>query len=168
MSDIASLAADADLRARLQNMLAQYAHAIDDDRLEDWSGFFTPDGTYKIISRENHDRGLPVALVYCTGTGMLDDRISALRTANIYEPHTYCHLVGALELTGQEEKAGARIYKTRTNFTIHRTMAEGDMSLFSCGRYIDTIAETDDGLKFAERTVILDSRRIDTLLVIPI
>ena len=104
-------------------------------------------------------------MVYCTGTGMLDDRISALRTANIYEPHTYCHMVGAVEITGAG-KAGE--YNTRANFTILRTMSEGDMSIFACGRYLDVIVETDAGLKFKQRTIVLDSRRIDTLLVIPV
>ena len=164
MNDVNNLDSDASLRSRIQNLLAQCAHTIDDDRLEDWSGYFTPDGVYKITSRENFDRGLPLSMVYCTGTGMLDDRIAALRTANIYEPHVYCHMVGAVELTQQQ--AGA--FHTRANFTILRTMSEGDMSIFACGRYLDVIVETDLGLKFKQRTIVLDSRRVDTLLVIPI
>ncbi|MCC2099011.1 MAG: aromatic-ring-hydroxylating dioxygenase subunit beta [Hyphomicrobiales bacterium] len=164
MTDTKTMDADAELRSRIQNLLAQYAHTIDDDRLEEWSGFFLPEGIYKITSRENFDRGLPLSMVYCTGTGMLDDRISALRTANIYEPHVYCHMIGAVELL---ERSGGE-YRTRANFTVLRTMAEGDMTIFACGRYLDTIAETADGLKLRERTVVLDSRRIDTLLVIPI
>ena len=164
MTDTKTMIADAGLRSRIQNLLAQYAHAIDDDRLEEWSGFFLADGVYKITSRENFDRNLPLSMVYCTGTGMLDDRISALRTANIYEPHVYCHMVGAVELL----ETSANVYRTRSNFTILRTMSEGDMSIFACGRYLDTIVETDAGLKFRERTIVLDSRRIDTLLVIPI
>lgn len=164
MTDIGTRDTSAELRSRIQNLLAQYAHAIDDDWLEEWSGFFVPDGVYKITSRENFDRNLPLSMVYCTGTGMLNDRISALRTANIYEPHVYCHMVGAVELL----ETSTNVYRTRANFTILRTMSEGDMSIFACGRYLDTIMETDDGLKFCERTVVLDSRRIDTLLVIPI
>ena len=164
MTDIGTRDTSAELRSRIQNLLAQCAHAIDDDRLEEWSGFFVPDGVYKITSRENFDRNLPLSMVYCTGTGMLNDRISALRTANIYEPHVYCHMVGAVELL----ETSTNVYRTRANFTILRTMSEGDMSIFACGRYLDTIMETDDGLKFCERTVVLDSRRIDTLLVIPI
>lgn len=164
MNDVINTGANASLRARIQNLLAQYAHAIDDDRLEDWSGFFTADGQYKITSRENFDRGLPLSMVYCTGTGMLDDRIAALRTANIYEPHVYCHMVGAVELTGGTNGE----YHTRANFTVLRTMSEGDMSIFACGRYLDIISETEAGLKFKQRTIVLDSRRVDTLLVIPI
>jgi anthranilate 1,2-dioxygenase small subunit len=47
-------------------------------------------------------------------------------------------------------------------------MSEGDMSVFAYGKYIDRIVEQGGGLKFKERSIILESRRIDTLLVIPI
>ena len=47
-------------------------------------------------------------------------------------------------------------------------MSEGEMMLFAAGRYVDKIVDYDGELKFAERRVILESRRIDTLLVIPI
>ncbi len=164
MNSASELDTDAALRSRIQNLLAQCAHTIDDDRLEEWSGFFTPDCVYKITSRENFDAGLPLSMVYCTGTGMLDDRISALRTANIYEPHVYCHMVGAVEMLDHREGE----YHTRANFTVLRTMAEGDMSIFACGRYIDVIVDTTAGMKFKQRTIVLDSRRIDTLLVIPV
>lgn len=149
---------------RLQELVTQCAHCIDDDRLEDWPSYFTDDAQYRIVTRENHERKLPLSLVYCNGTGMLADRISALRTANIYEPHTYCHILGPLQLLNSD---GGK-YQTRTNFTILRTMSEGDLSIFTCGKFLDTIVEHDGALKFKQRLIILDSRRIDTLLVIPI
>ena len=42
------------------------------------------------------------------------------------------------------------------------------MSIFACGKYIDRIVEDRGDLKFRERSIILESRRIDTLLVIPL
>jgi len=155
---------DPALRHRVEALLTAYVHCIDDDRLEAWPDFFAADGRYRVRTRENHDRGLPANLIYCDGRGMLQDRISALRTANIYEPHVYCHMLGAVELLDGE---GNEI-RARTNFTVTRTMAEGDMSLFACGRYLDRIVEDSGALKFRDRTVVVDSRRIDTLLVIPI
>ena len=73
-------------------------------------------------------------------------------------------MVGAVTLL--ESAAGE--HRTQSNFTVTRTMADGDMSLFACGRYFDRIVDDGGVLRFRERTVILDSRRIDTLLVIPI
>ena len=152
------------LRLRIEALMADYAHCIDDDRLEEWSGFFTEDGRYTVITRENHELGLPAGLIYCDGRGMLNDRISALRVANIFEPHCYRHSVSAVRLLASD---GAE-HQSEANFTVIRTMHEGDMSVFACGKYLDRIVERDGVLRIKERIVVLDSRRIDTLLVIPI
>ncbi len=152
------------LRLRIEALNADYIHCIDDDRLEEWPDSFTEDGVYRVTTRENADLNLPVSLIYCQGRGMFHDRISALRTANIFEPHTYCHSVSALQIL---ESTGG-VHRTKSNFLVTRTMSEGAMMTFACGRYLDTIVEQDGALKFRERSVILESRRIDTLLVIPI
>lgn len=152
------------LRLQIEALSADYVHCLDEDRLEEWPDFFTEDGQYRVLTRENLEQGLPLSLIYCDGRGMLRDRIAALRTANIFEPHVYCHMTGALRLL---DGADGDI-RARSNFTVTRTMPDGAMSVFACGRYLDRIVRTEDGLKFAERTAVLDSRRIDTLLVIPI
>ncbi len=162
--DAAMLDRDMALRLRVEDFYAEYAHTIDDDRLEDWPGLFTQNGTYRVTTRENFDSGLPLALIYCDGRGMMEDRISALRTANIYEPHVYCHNTSALRLLGT---SGGEI-RARANFAIFRTMAEGDTSIFACGRYFDRLVEEEGRLKFRERLAVLDSRQVDTLLVVPL
>ena len=154
---------NAGIGASVAKLMAAYAHAIDDDRLEEWPDFFTEDGVYRVTTRENANLNLPVSLIYCEGKGMLQDRISALRNANIYEPHVYCHMVGQPEIL--ESKDGE--HRVRNNFTVVRTMAEGDMSVFACGRFFDRVVDISGVFRFRERVVILDSRRIDTLLVIP-
>jgi len=152
------------LRLRIEALLADYVHTVDDDRLEDWPALFTATGCYRVMTRENHELGLPISLIYCSGHGMLTDRIVAMRTANIYEPHVYCHSVGALQILSAADGA----YRCRSTFHVVRTMADGTMSVFACGRYLDHIVEADGALKFLERTVVLDSKRVDTLLVIPL
>ena len=152
------------LAARIARLNTAYAHAIDDDRLEDWPGFFTDDGLYRIVTRENHEAGLPLAIVHCDGAAMMRDRVRAMRTANIFEPHTYCHTVGAAEIVGKD----GGVHTARTNFIVVRTMHSGAMSVFACGRYLDRIVERDGALKFAERVAVCDSRTVDTLLVVPL
>lgn len=155
---------DLALRLGIEALMADYVHCIDEDRLEEWADFFTEDGRYRVTSRENYELDLPLSLIYCEGRSMFHDRISALRTANIFEPHTYCHMTSALRILGSDGKE----HRTQSNFTVVRTMSEGAMSVFACGKYIDRIVERDSGLKFRERIIVLDSRRIDTLLVTPI
>ena len=152
------------LQARVNALYAAWAHAIDDDRLEDLPGLMTSGGAYRVQTRENHDLGLPLSLIYCDGPDMLADRVTALRTANIFEPHVYCHSISAVAVTGSE---GAG-WRTRGNFAVLRTMAEGETLVFVCGRYFDHVVEVDGALRFHERLAILDSRRIDTLLVTPV
>ena len=152
------------LRLQVDAFLAEYVHAIDSDDLESWPEFFTDTAVYRICTRENFDLGLPLNVLSCRNRGMFRDRISALRTANIFEPHVYRHVIGALRIRA----SGNGRIDAESNFQVVRTMVDGTMSLYACGRSLDVIVTEGNALRFAERTVILDSRQIDTLLVIPL
>jgi anthranilate 1,2-dioxygenase small subunit len=158
------LSRDLLLRLRIEGLYAEYAQAIDDDRLEEWPGLFVEDGKYRVTTRENYGNALSLAIMYCDGRGMMSDRISALRLANIYEPHVYCHLTGSVRVLD----AGAEEISAQANFTVIRTMQGGDQAIFACGRTYDRIVEQDGRLLFKDRLVVLDSRQVDTLLVIPL
>ena len=155
---------DPALRARVADFLVDYAHTIDDDRLEEWPTFFTDDALYHITTRESAEAGLPIGIMHCQGRGMLEDRIKALRTANVFEPHTYCHLLGATRLTDR----GEGVIEARTNFTVTRTMQDGGGEAFAIGKYLDEIVVDGNTIAIRSRQVILESRRVDVLLVIPI
>jgi anthranilate 1,2-dioxygenase small subunit len=153
------LTSDLTLRLRIEALYAEYAQTIDDDRLEEWPKLFVENGKYRVTTRENHAKGLALAIMYCDGRGMMSDRISALRLANIYEPHVYCHLtscVRVMDCSSEEIQAQA-------NFAVIRTMQEGEQAIFACGRTFDRIVEAEGRLLF-----VLDSRQVDTLLVIPL
>jgi hypothetical protein len=47
-------------------------------------------------------------------------------------------------------------------------MHDGETRLFATGRYLDKIAVGAPPFRFIERLVLLDSQKIDTLLVIPL
>jgi len=155
---------DASRRSLIEDFLNDYAHAIDDGELNSWPEFFTEDGLYQIITRESFDAGLQMGILLCEGRGMMSDRIVAMETANIFEPHTYCHILGRTQLT---LSAGGEI-AGRTNFQVIRTLQDGTTDIFVVGKYLDKI--TLDGGKplLAMRRVILESRRIDILLVYPL
>lgn len=143
---------------------AEYARAIDDDRLEDWPGFFTDPCLYTITSADNHRRGLPVGVIYADSVGMLKDRVAALREANVYERQAYRHVVGLPAVLGPRDGAT----RAETPFLVVRIMRDGTMSLFATGRYVDALVEEAGVLRFRERVVVCDSSRIDTLLAIPL
>jgi anthranilate 1,2-dioxygenase small subunit len=149
---------------RVQQLQTHYVQTIDDDRLEDWPALFTAEGRYAITTRENHVAGLPLALLSCTGHGMLQDRVTGYRRINVYEPQVYRHQTSALVVTD----AACGGWRCQSHFLVVRTLQHGAMSVFATGRYLDHVVEQEGTLKFAERLVITDSRQTDTLLVIPL
>ena len=48
---------DAAVRMQIEELLARYAHAIDNDALENWPLFFVEDGQYLVTTRENYANG---------------------------------------------------------------------------------------------------------------
>ena len=151
----------------IEDLLARYVHALDDDRLEEWPTFFTGDGRYRITTAENHKAGLPLCIVQADSQAMMRDRIAALRHANIYEAQGYRHTVSSTLAKALSTNA----FEAVSNFTVVRIMHDGASMLFASGRYIDRIVigdGADEAAKFEDRMVVLDSRRIDTLLAIPL
>jgi anthranilate 1,2-dioxygenase small subunit len=149
---------------KIQQLLRDYCHALDDGDVDRWTSFFQDDATYQITTRENLEKGYPLGIVLCEGKGMMEDRIKALKTANIFESHTYCHITGPLDVVEQMEDRWA----VRSNFALYRTMYTGEVTLFATGKYLDVVDTSGGQASFAERIVVVDSRRIDTLLVYPL
>jgi 3-phenylpropionate/cinnamic acid dioxygenase small subunit len=150
-------------RLEIEDLYAAYAACLDADALEAWPDFFTADCHYRVTSAENYETGMPLGLIYATSRGMLHDRVSALREANIYEPQRYRHII-----SGIVSAADIGPIEVEANFLVVRTMQDGDMTIFAAGRYVDRVVRGEDGWKFASKIVVLDSRRIDTLLAIPL
>ena len=152
------------MRLGIHELIAAYVDCIDEDRLEDWPDFFVEQCRYVITSRASHEAGLPHGVVYAASRGMLIDRVTALRQANIFEPHRYRHIVAPIRI----ERVDETVAQVCSNFIAVRIMHDGEMSLFAAGRYLDRIALTIQPYRFIERLVVLDSQKIDTLLVIPL
>jgi len=148
----------------IEALHTRYIRAIDDDQLEDWPGLFTENCLYKIVTRENFEQGLPLAVMECRSRGMLQDRVTGYRRINVFEPQRYSHQIGGLTVESIDERTA----KCRSNYLVVRTVVDGTMSLFSTGVYLDKVVIEPDGALFQERIVIPDSRRIETLLVLPL
>jgi anthranilate 1,2-dioxygenase small subunit len=94
---------------------------------------------------------------------MMEDRVQALRSANIYEPHAYRHMLGRPRFEQQGE-----VFAVRSNFCVFRIAQDGGTVTFATGRYLDRIVHDGGVLRFHSRRVVLDSRRVDVLLVLPL
>jgi 3-phenylpropionate/cinnamic acid dioxygenase small subunit len=150
---------------RVDRFNAAYARCIDGDRLEAWPGFFLQECLYTVTSEDNHRRGYVGGIIYADSIGMLKDRVSGLREANIYERHSYRHLIGPASVLGLDGDA----IDAEAPFVVYRIMRTGLTELFVTGRYVDRLVAGDDGeLRLRERRVVCDSNTIDTLLAIPL
>jgi anthranilate 1,2-dioxygenase small subunit/terephthalate 1,2-dioxygenase oxygenase component beta subunit len=155
-----------DLLLQVQDLNARYVQAIDDNKLEVWPDFFVEQCRYIITTADNFERGLPLGMIYATSRAMLRDRVKSLRDANVYEAQRYRHVIGPPVIEQAKEEATVR---AQTNFIVARIMHTGETVIFATGRYNDRIKlDGPDGPRFVEKTVVLDSRIIDTLLAIPL
>ncbi len=144
---------------------ATCAAAIDAGRLEEWPGFFLEQCLYKITTADNVAKGYQAGIIYADTRAMLIDRVSALREANIYERQRYRHILSLPLITAQE---GDQAW-VETPFLVVRTMREGQMDVFAAGVYRDMVQRDAAGTwRYAERIVVCDSQRFDTLLAIPL
>lgn len=149
---------------RLAELNAAYAAAIDGDRLEAWPDFFTDDCLYKVTSADNHRAGLQAGIVYADSRAMLRDRITALRTANIYERQAYRHIIG-LPLVLSEADG---VIAAETPFLVARILRDARTDLFATGVYLDRVQAEGGALRFSQRIVVCDSGHFDTLVAIPL
>lgn len=152
-------------RAAIDRLMVDYVHAIDEGEYERWPTFFTEDGRYQVTGRDNHARGWVAGMLLCDNRDMMVDRIYSLRQVNVWEPHTYRHVIGPTRLL---DAAADGSIGAQTNYICVRTMHNGEQKLFSTGRYLDRIVFEDGEPRLRSRLVIADSNQIDTLLVIPL
>src|ERR1700719_608676 len=144
-----------DLQWKVANLNARYVAAIDDNKREEWRDFFVANGSYRVTTAENFERGLPLALIYASSRAMLRDRVRSLREANVYEAQRYRHVIGPA-LIGAEHDGQVQ---AQTSFMVARIMHTGEVTLFATGCYRDRVVLGASGAeaRFAEKIVILDS-----------
>jgi anthranilate 1,2-dioxygenase small subunit len=153
-----------DTYQKIARVQAEYARCIDDDRLEEWPSHFHGACVYKITTAANYREGLEAGIVFANSPGMLTDRVSALREANIYERQSYRHIIGQPSILSED----ASEVRSETPFLVARILQDGDTDIFATGRYLDLYNLEDGEVKLNERTVVCDSSRIDTLLALPL
>ena len=148
-------------RAAICDLLAEYGALIDMAKFDEWLDLFAEECRYQIVPRENFDRGLPAALVFCDSRAMLEDRIRALREANKYNIHTDRHVIGL-----------PRIFEdglaVEASFAVFQTDQEGETRLFATGLYRDRLEIFEQRLKIRDKLILLDTFAVPSLLATPL
>jgi anthranilate 1,2-dioxygenase small subunit len=149
----------------VENLVYEWGRAVDENRVEAICELLAPEGRYTVKTRFNADRDLPIALIDAHSPAQLRDRIRSMRIANVYEPQHYRHIVSGVQIVGERDGA----LEVRSNFLVVRTMElDGDMKMFAAGQCRDLVEVDGGGARFRSRLFVLDSRVVETLLVIPL
>jgi anthranilate 1,2-dioxygenase small subunit len=146
--------------AAVYGLLAEYGALIDTAKFDEWLDLFAEECRYQVMPRENFDRGLPAALIFCDSRAMLEDRIRALCEANKYNIHTDRHIIGLPRILEDG--------LIEAPFAVYQTDQEGETRLFATGLYRDRLEPTGPRLKICDKLILLDTFAVPSLLATPL
>jgi salicylate 5-hydroxylase small subunit len=152
------------LLAELTQLYADYAHAVDQADWNAWCDLFTDDCSYRLVPRENHERGLPLATLSFESKGMLKDRAYAIRETLFHDPYYQRHVIGVPRILRLE----ADLVECEANYAVFRTKLSQLSTVFNVGRTLDTVVRTEAGWRFSKKLVVYDSEMIPNAIIYPI
>src|SRR3546814_3616640 len=102
----------------LVRLYADYAAVLDAGQWQQWPEFFADDCIYRIVPRENHERGFPLATLAFESKAMLQDRVYAISETIFHDPYYQRHVIGAPRIQsadgGQiESEASYAVFRTK-------------------------------------------------------
>lgn len=153
-----------ELRLELEDLYANYTACLDEERFEDWPGFFVETCLYKIVPRQNFDLGLPLATMLCESKGYLLDRVQAIRKTQVFAPRVIRRMVSGIRPIGWQGEE----LECRANYAAFETLTDEFTRVFNVGRYLDRIVVEDGRLKFKEKICVFDTNLVPNSLIYPL
>jgi 3-phenylpropionate/cinnamic acid dioxygenase small subunit len=141
-----------------------YFDTLDAGRLEEWPDFFATECRYRIISRENYEAGQGLCIMQGDSKGMLTDRVRAILKTQVYAPRYCRRFYSGLRIV---KPVGGEL-QVRQNVLIVQTLLNEPSQILGCGTGHDRLVVNESGeLKFADRTLVLDTEMIRNSLIYP-
>jgi 3-phenylpropionate/cinnamic acid dioxygenase small subunit len=153
-----------DTLLEIQSLYARYADLIDEGPIAQWPALFAEDAIFKIVTRENVERGWALALMSCDSRAAIEDRAYAIENLSMTIPRRYRHLISGISATPQ----GADKWNVTANFAVFETIEGQPTAAFAAGRYKDVIVRENGTLRFKEKISITDAASIKNSLVFPL
>jgi salicylate 5-hydroxylase small subunit len=160
---IAEIAVRAEDRFRISDLYAAYTACLDSGRFAEWPEFFTDECIYRVVARENYDRGFPASTLAFESKRMLIDRVYGITETLFHEPYYQRHIVSVPGVT-RERNA----FRVEANYIVIRTKVGTFSEIYNAGRYLDRIVEENGRLLFAEKICVYDSELVPNSLIYPI
>ena len=153
-----------ELHFEIEQLNSEYARILDSERFEEFPELFVEECLYRVVPRENHLLGLPIAVIHCESKGMIKDRIYAARESTMAEPRTLRHFITNIRIL----EAGDEAVRAEANVLVVQTMINRMTEIVLSGFYLDRIVRSGDRLRFKERLFIYDSLLLPTSLIAPV
>lgn len=152
-----------ELRFLVEEFHFEYAAVLDRCEIERWPDFFTPDGVYRLIARDNANSQLPLSLMSCEGMGMLKDRAYAIAHTEMFAPRYIKHLITNIRVTDYD----ARTITAEANFIVLETLIDEPTKILQAGSYHDVFQMEGEKLLIKDRRCIYDTVLVPTCVVFP-
>lgn len=143
------------LRLRVEDLLFEEADLLDSWRLDEWLALYTPDAHYYVppsdVDGETADP--ETALFYIIDDSMrMRERVKRLNSIGAHSEHPRSkvrHLVSNVRV-----RRDGGVIRSRASFVVWRSK---DLTSDAfVGHYLHEIVETDQGLRIAAKTCVLD------------
>ena len=143
-----------------------YAELLDAEQFEAWTDLFEPeDCTYRVLSRENQDLGLPLPIMGCYTHGMVRDRVAMLAKGVLtYRRDRLLRQVTNVQCLDLSETQ----VQARANLVVYQSSEEGVSSLYMVARYRAVLRASGENWRIQTMDVVVDSFGIDTMLAVPL
>ncbi|HYZ22993.1 MAG TPA: nuclear transport factor 2 family protein [Rhodopila sp.] len=148
-------------RGAVRDFYDEYYAVLDDGELERWPDLFTSDCLYRVIPRENYERGYTLCTMQAESRGMLQDRVTGLLRTQMFAPRYYRRFPGPLRLLGVDGDA----VRVRHNLLIVQTMIDRQTEIVLAAVCQDRLVAEPDRLRLRERIVVFDSEMVPNSLV---
>lgn len=153
------------MQYQLEMLYSRYAEVLDDGPLSEWPLMFTEECTYKVMPRDNFDRGLPLAIIRCESRAMLEDRVRSVEDTMMYEPRYLRHHITNIRAKNTTDE----VIEAVANYSVIEVLYDELPKILSVGRYFDKIVPGDNGrLLFAEKLCVYDSVLVPNTIVYPL
>jgi len=142
--------------------LVRLAALLDDQKYDEFVAEFTEDGSYRLIARENHDRGLPTCIIDDTRDRLIY-RSGLISTQWHHGRFRETRMLSNFDV----EFPGADAAQAKANFAVYQTDAEGESRLHMVGRLEDSLVTREGRWRIRRRFAILETFKPTEVIVYP-
>jgi anthranilate 1,2-dioxygenase small subunit len=167
----------AERREAALDLLARYVRVVDDPaRIDEWPELFTDDAEYIVITRENLERGLEIAIIRDDSKDRIIDRLTLIRDfwgAGGREEDRHYNQMRTRHIVGPSwvEPGEGDAVLMGANFMVWAS-AQVDLSgaprLTAIGEYRDVVEFSGGTARFRSKTVMLDAPVLQDVFVYPV